>query len=333
MKYPKAALAALVFLFAAILAAAPAAAQEEHEHPSAGTGQEALQGTPWLGITIQEMNEETAAAMGLEETGGVLVADIAEGGPADEAGLNMGDVIVRLNGEDVAGADDFISRIRSAGIGNTVALDVNRGGEMESVNIQLGAMPSSMTSSRRGMGGMGMMGMGQGMDRGMGQGAMSCPSSGASPCPMGGDCPMARGGHDHDCPSCPMGMTKGPGHMMGGPLGPAYGRLMAAIKTLDLTPEQRARASAIHRDFKKKAIRAKAEIKVASMELQELLAADPVNTDKVRAKVGEIASKGSDLMITGVRSLEEFKKILTPEQRTRLKEMVSMDSGDAMEME
>src|SRR6059058_2057275 len=52
----------------------------------------------WLGIAIQDVNDELAASFGVREREGVLVADVMKGGPAEVAGLKPGDDIVELNG-------------------------------------------------------------------------------------------------------------------------------------------------------------------------------------------------------------------------------------------
>lgn len=283
------------FLAVAFLAAPPVFAQQFHPAPVQDQASE----RSWLGITIQEMNEETARSMGMTETGGVLVSDVAQGGPADQAGVRMGDVIVELNGEDVTGADDFISRIGTAGVGSTVALEVNRGGETEDLLVQLGKMPMTATPGR------GFM-MGGGMTHGM------------MDCPMGMDGRKGMRGHGR--------------YMKDGMFGRMYGKMTMGMKALDLTPEQSARARDIYTEFRKQAIKTGSEVKIAEIDLYDLLRADPVNMERVRAKIGEINSKKADLMMAGVRGMEEFKKVLTPEQRGRLKNMLAADTGIEDEM-
>jgi|GEM_PF-2678391 Spy/CpxP family protein refolding chaperone len=346
MKVPNTVLTSLCLL-AFFLFSALAFAQQQSPAPSVQeppSNQETSR--PWLGVTIQEVNERIASQMGITDPRGVLVADVADGSPADEAGVNLGDVIVRLNGRDVEDAGDFISRIQEAGVGSTVALEVNRAGATEEINVTLEPMPSAAMLGSARMGGMsGMMsGMGRGM--GMGQGMMM----GGGECPMhsqgmGQDCPMGL-----SCPQCPQSMMGGaqcPGPMgkmhrhpgrgmtmgMGGGQmgmmgGPVYGKIMMAVKNMNLTPEQKAKFDVIHSDFKKRALRAAADVKVAHIEVHELLAADPVNLDRVRAKVNELFQKKSEMMMLGIRSLEDFKKLLNPDQKKMLKDMLAMDSAD-----
>lgn len=354
MGYGKTLLAGMIAA-CAILTAYPAYSQHEHPAvPAQGQAQPRTQpqdDRPWLGITIQEMNEEAARSLGITETRGVFVSQVAPGGPAQEAGLQMGDVIVELNGEDVSGADDFISRIGEEDIGSTVALEVMRGGAAENINVRLGEMPST---ARMGMAGRGMMGGGGGGMAGGGMvaqqghggqmhGGMSggscpdCPMCGQMgqmqcpqmPCPMMGQCAQMggqKGMHRHEGAKGMMGrgmadgMDPMPGHM--------YKKMMRAFKELNLTPDQKAKARDIYTNFRKQAIKTGAEIKIAKIDLHELLRAEPVNMEKVRAKASEIASKTTDLMLAGIRSMEEFKKLLTPQQRGQFNNLLAMDSGD-----
>ncbi|MEM7237035.1 MAG: trypsin-like peptidase domain-containing protein, partial [Pseudomonadota bacterium] len=52
----------------------------------------------WLGVRIQQVNDEMAEALGLDEAMGALVADVTAGGPAQEAGIEAGDVIIKFDG-------------------------------------------------------------------------------------------------------------------------------------------------------------------------------------------------------------------------------------------
>lgn len=303
MRNPKS-LFAVLFLTISFLIAHEVNAQDAQETARAQAER------PWLGVTIQSLDPERAGEMGMPGTTGVLVSDVASGSPAQVAGLMPGDVITEAGGQDVRNATDLITAIRSAGVGQDIELEVLRGGTEESVNVQLASMPRGAMHERGrpmmggGMGGMMAgecpMGMGPGMrGYGMGQGMMM--------------------GHD-------MGMMgergkKGtmPGHF--------YGRMMMAVKALDLTPEQKARATEIYTNFRKQAIRTGADIKIARIDLHQLLMAEPVNMESVTSKVNEITKKQADLMLAGIRGVEEFKSTLTPEQRGQLRDMLAMDSG------
>ncbi|MBE7415759.1 MAG: PDZ domain-containing protein [Deltaproteobacteria bacterium] len=287
-------------------------AQDEQEMARTMPGAQAER--PWLGVTIQGLDPERAAELGMPGTRGVVVSDVAEGSPAQVAGLMPGDVITEAGGQDVKSASDLITAIRSAGVGRNIELDVMRGGAEESFNVQLSAMPKgAMQEHGRSMMG-GMM---------------------AGGCPMGmeGMGPMRGYGMGHGMGMTGMDMMMGPRGKKGDMLGAFYGRMMMAVKSLDLTPEQKARATEIYTNFRKQAIRTGADVKIARLELHQLLKAEPVNMENVTAKVNEITRKQADLMMAGIRGVEEFKKTLTPEQRGQLRDMLAMDSGGMDDME
>ena len=64
---------------------------------------------------------------------------VTKGGPADKAGLKPGDVILKLDGRTILGADQFIVGIRAKSVGDTVELTVRRGGADRTVRMTLQA--------------------------------------------------------------------------------------------------------------------------------------------------------------------------------------------------
>jgi len=92
----------------------------------------------WLGITMQELDENTAKAVGLKETNGVLVAHVIPGDPADKGGLKIGDVIMKLNGQAVDGSSTLLGRIASLRPGEKIQLGVWRQNRMTELTIILG---------------------------------------------------------------------------------------------------------------------------------------------------------------------------------------------------
>ncbi len=92
----------------------------------------------WLGIQLQEVTTEIAAAIGLKEPGGVLVADVIDGTPAQKAGLQDGDVILGLEGEDVETANALSRRVASFPPGKKINLRVQRDGKIRNITVTLG---------------------------------------------------------------------------------------------------------------------------------------------------------------------------------------------------
>lgn len=92
----------------------------------------------WLGIQLQEVTTEIAAAIGLEKKGGVLVADVIDGTPAQKAGLLDGDVILGIAGADVASSNELSRRVASYAPGEKVDLKVQRDGKIRNIKVTLG---------------------------------------------------------------------------------------------------------------------------------------------------------------------------------------------------
>ncbi|WP_458407099.1 S1C family serine protease [Anaerotignum sp.] len=81
---------------------------------------------PYIGITGTNITEETAPMYKLPV--GALVLEIVEGGPAADAGLEVGDVITQFNGQTVMDMDSLVEQVGKAKIGSTVDMYVIRGG-------------------------------------------------------------------------------------------------------------------------------------------------------------------------------------------------------------
>ncbi len=94
----------------------------------------------WLGVRIQSLNESLAESLGLDEPHGALVADVTEGGPAEAAGLEPGDVIVRFDGRDVPEMRDLPKIVAETAVGSDVDVVVIRNGEEVSVPVTLGRL-------------------------------------------------------------------------------------------------------------------------------------------------------------------------------------------------
>ena len=92
---------------------------------------------PWLGARLQTVTQEIAQGLGLDRASGVLVAALAERGPADQAGLRRGDVIVAVDGQDVDDAEAFGYRFALKGLDGQAAVAVMRGGKREIVQVRL----------------------------------------------------------------------------------------------------------------------------------------------------------------------------------------------------
>ncbi|OWU72598.1 serine protease [Marinibacterium profundimaris] len=91
----------------------------------------------WLGVRIQDVTDEIAEAMGLEQASGALITDVPEG-PAKEAGLLAGDVIMTFDGKDVEDTRGLVRQVGNTDIGKSVRVVVFRDGGTETVLVTLG---------------------------------------------------------------------------------------------------------------------------------------------------------------------------------------------------
>lgn len=94
----------------------------------------------WLGIRIQPLTEIMAKRLGLEETGGVLVAWVNEEGPAAEAELSIQDVIVRFDNRLVKEVRDITRMVAEAEIGSLIPVEVMRKGKRLQLEIKIGQL-------------------------------------------------------------------------------------------------------------------------------------------------------------------------------------------------
>ncbi len=91
----------------------------------------------WLGVRIQDVTPDIAESMGLEEARGALVTDVPEG-PAREAGMQSGDVIVTFAGQEIGDAGDLTRRVGDAPVGEAVPVIVLREGKTLTLQVTLG---------------------------------------------------------------------------------------------------------------------------------------------------------------------------------------------------
>ncbi|PXX99558.1 Do family serine endopeptidase [Halomonas sp. LBP4] len=95
----------------------------------------------WLGIEAQELNQELAASFGLQAPRGVVIAAVVPGGPAAQAGLQPGDVLLAVDGRPILDARVAMSDIAAIEPGAELPLTVLRGGEALEVTLEVGERP------------------------------------------------------------------------------------------------------------------------------------------------------------------------------------------------
>ncbi len=101
----------------------------------------------WLGIMIQDLTPELAKSFDIQETKGVIVADIVGDGPAEKAGLKRGDIITGLNGKDVENAHSLSRMVASTAPDTNVTIKVIRDGKSREIKATIGTMPVEGTET------------------------------------------------------------------------------------------------------------------------------------------------------------------------------------------
>jgi len=95
----------------------------------------------WLGIEPQDITTDLARAFNLKNTNGVIIATLAPNGPAGQAGLLVGDILLSANGEDIAGTDHLLNKIAEFAPQSKVTFTVLRGGKTHDFIVTLGKRP------------------------------------------------------------------------------------------------------------------------------------------------------------------------------------------------
>jgi serine protease Do len=96
----------------------------------------------WVGIDTQDLTGDLASAFHIPEHSGVLVADVVAKGPAAEAGLRRGDVILSIGGRVVGMARQVTARIAMAKVGEKLDVRILRAGREESISLPVGNEPA-----------------------------------------------------------------------------------------------------------------------------------------------------------------------------------------------
>ncbi|HUR87664.1 MAG TPA: DegQ family serine endoprotease [Ramlibacter sp.] len=92
-----------------------------------------------LGVSVQEVNQTLADSFGLDRPAGALIANVEKNSPAEKAGLQTGDVIRSINGQQIIASGDLSAAVSAAMPGQKATLDVWRKGKPVSINATLGS--------------------------------------------------------------------------------------------------------------------------------------------------------------------------------------------------
>jgi len=92
----------------------------------------------WLGVFITEVSEVLAKDVGLPNRDGVLVTEAIKGGPADKAGIVLGDIILAFNGKKVRNLTELMMFVVEIKVGSVVPVTINRDGVEKVILVKIG---------------------------------------------------------------------------------------------------------------------------------------------------------------------------------------------------
>lgn len=100
----------------------------------------------WIGVQIQDVDENTAKALGMKDSSGALVGSVMENEPAYKAGIKDGDVIIAVDNKDIEDTAALLRAIADKAPGTQAVLTVWRDGKTMNVTVTLGERKSSHAS-------------------------------------------------------------------------------------------------------------------------------------------------------------------------------------------
>ena len=101
----------------------------------------------WLGVTIQDVDKNLAESFGLDRPRGALLVQVAEDGPADNAGLEAGDIIVKFDGQDIPASADLPHVVGLVAPGSSVPVEIVRDKKRKKMNVKVGGLDADESYS------------------------------------------------------------------------------------------------------------------------------------------------------------------------------------------
>jgi serine protease DegQ len=95
----------------------------------------------WIGVGVQDVTKEIADSFKLAVPGGVLITQVERGGPADKAGVKLGDVLLRVNGRAVGDTTGMLNMIAALQPGEQVRLKLARNQSESELSVTIGRRP------------------------------------------------------------------------------------------------------------------------------------------------------------------------------------------------
>jgi serine protease Do len=101
-----------------------------------------------IGVVIQEVSKELAESFGLPKPAGALVNQVEKGGPAEKAGVEAGDIIMKFDGKPVASSNELPRIVGGTKPGSKASIELWRKGASKDLTVTVGELPEDRVASR-----------------------------------------------------------------------------------------------------------------------------------------------------------------------------------------
>jgi serine protease Do len=102
-----------------------------------------------LGIAIQPVTKELARSFKLDEATGAIVINLEKGGPADRAGLRIGDVVLEWNGENIDEPNELPRRVAATKPGSLAHMAISRDGKRQTIELRVGEVAQEAAAAAK----------------------------------------------------------------------------------------------------------------------------------------------------------------------------------------
>jgi serine protease Do len=102
-----------------------------------------------IGVGIQPMSKELARSFKLDSTAGAIIISLEKGGPADQAGARIGDVVLEWNGEEIDDPNELPRLVASTRPGSLAHMAISREGKRETLKLRVGEIPAEAAAPRQ----------------------------------------------------------------------------------------------------------------------------------------------------------------------------------------
>ena len=102
----------------------------------------------YIGVSLQQLDDDIAASLGVPKNQGELIRGVTAGGPAARAGIEQGDIVVSVAGKPVTPDQTLAFLVANQPVGSRIPLEVIRRGERRTVTVQVGQRPSEEELAR-----------------------------------------------------------------------------------------------------------------------------------------------------------------------------------------